>query len=71
MSVKVCENPVLVLQTAIMPYWGSVVLDGREGAGSLALGSEGAGGKVGEGGRRGSRRSRYHCDSWPNGCGEI
>jgi hypothetical protein len=70
-SVEVCEDPVLILQTAMVPYGGSVVLNGREGAGSRALNSEGAGGKVGEGRSRGSRRSRYHGESWPNGCGET
>lgn len=58
-TVKVCEYPILVLQTAMTMYRGSVLLDGRERTDSGALGSDGAGGEVGEGGRR-SRRSRYH-----------
>lgn len=59
--VEVCEYPILVLQTAMTMYRGSVLLDGREGTQSVPLGSDGAGGKIGEGGRRrGSRRSRYH-----------
>lgn len=32
-SVKIRENAVLVLQTAVMVYWGGIVLDGRERAG--------------------------------------
>lgn len=59
--VEVCEYPILVLQTAMTMYRGSVLLDGREGTESVPLGSDGAGGKIGDGGRRrGSRRSRYH-----------
>ena len=59
--VEVCEYPILVLQTAMTMYRGSVLLDGREGTQSVPLGSDGAGGKIGDGGRRrGSRRSRYH-----------
>lgn len=63
-SVKIRENAVLILQTAIAANGGGVFLDSREGAGSRALDPERPGGKVGEGGRRGSRRSRYHGDSW-------
>ena len=58
-TVKVGENPILVLQAAMMLYRG--FLNGREGAcGRLC--PEGAGGEIGEGGSRGSSRSRYHGD---------
>lgn len=64
-SVEVGEDPILVLQTAIVLDRGGVVLDGREGTGGRGLGSEGAGGEGGDG-RGGSRRSRYHGEHWPN-----
>lgn len=66
--VKVRKYPILVLQTAMTMYRGSVLLDGRERTDCGALGSDGAGGEVGEGGRRRSRRSRYHGGKMtPNG----
>ena len=55
-TIEVGEDAVLVLQTAMVPDGGSVVLNGREGAGGRALDAE----RPGEGGGRGSRRSRYH-----------
>lgn len=36
-SVKIRENAVLVLQTAMMVYRGGIVLDGRERAGGRSL----------------------------------
>lgn len=69
-TVEVGEYPILVLQTAMIVYRAMVLLNGREGAGGGGLGPEGAGGEIGEGGSGGSGRSRYHGDSWPNGCWE-
>lgn len=69
-TVKVGEDAILVLQAAIVSYGGSVVLDSRERTGSRGLGSEGAGGKVGDRRRRGSRRSGYHGEYGPSGCTE-
>ena len=59
MTVKVGEDPILVLQPAMMLY--RVLLNGREGA-SGRLCPERAGGKIGEGGSGGRSRSRYHGD---------
>lgn len=62
-SVEVRKYPILILQTAMMMYWGSVLLDGRERTGSvlpLGCSDDGARGKVGDGGSRGSRGSRDH-----------
>lgn len=58
-SVKVGEDAVLVLESAIV-LDGRSLLHGREGAGGRSLGAEGAGREVGEGGSGGSRRSGYH-----------
>lgn len=64
-SVEVCKYPILILQAAMVMYWGGVFLDGceRTGRSVLPLGcsDDGAGGKIGDGGgTRGSRRSRDH-----------
>jgi hypothetical protein len=70
-AVQVREYPILVLQPAVMMYRGLVLVDGREGAGGRALSPEGAGREIGDGGRWGSGRSRYHGCSWPNGCESV
>jgi hypothetical protein len=60
-SVKVGEDPILVLKSAIVLH-GRRLRHRCEGAGGRPLGAEGAGREVGEGGGGGSRRSGYHDD---------